>query len=236
MIRIFFVGYRLPHRGARTVLRFNDRGENNAGKFVFSGTFGKIGLFCACGTSDARIRAFNSGLPPFRARREALTPSPVGVFYANGERDVAPVLLQGYSVFSKIANRKTKFEGRRRSARMRRTKPIALLLGGMLLVFESGCTNVQLRNDSVKQARTLSEIYEQQVLDNLSQIRLRPLFHAAFRGGDGRECNDRRSDQRQWERRLDERWRPKRGRVSGWRHANGNGGVDLESDKRSPEA
>ena len=53
---------------------------------------------------------------------------------------------------------------------MRRTKPIALLLGGMLLVFESGCTNVQLRNDSVKQARTLSEIYEQQVLDNLAKF------------------------------------------------------------------
>ena len=52
---------------------------------------------------------------------------------------------------------------------MRTVTFLTLALGIGLLVL-SGCTSTQLRKDTTREARTLSEIYEQQVLDNLAKF------------------------------------------------------------------
>ena len=59
---------------------------------------------------------------------------------------------------------------------------VALGLGISVIV---GCTHVQLQKDTVQQARTLSDIYQQQVLDNLAKFvydfnSLATLFHCRW--------------------------------------------------------
>ncbi len=52
----------------------------------------------------------------------------------------------------------------------RTTVPIILIVG----LLSSGCTHVQLRRNTIRQSETVSDIYTQQVLDNLAMFALDP--------------------------------------------------------------
>ena len=53
---------------------------------------------------------------------------------------------------------------------MSRIRRLALGLAVAAALAGTGCTHVQLRKNTVNQADTLSEIYQQQVLDNLAMF------------------------------------------------------------------
>ena len=59
----------------------------------------------------------------------------------------------------------------------------------------SGCTHIQLQKDTVRQARTLSDIYEQQILDNLAKFvyDINSLPHFAVADGGTTAVNDQLS-------------------------------------------
>lgn len=59
---------------------------------------------------------------------------------------------------------------------------IAKCVAAILVLWEAGCTHVQLRNNTIGQAHTLSDIYQQQVIDNLALFIYDPgaLPHFAF--------------------------------------------------------
>ena len=56
----------------------------------------------------------------------------------------------------------------------------------ILICFTVGCTHMQLQRNSNRQARTVADIYEQQVLDNLARFTVNPystaFFSVAFQG------------------------------------------------------
>ena len=51
-----------------------------------------------------------------------------------------------------------------------RTYPVVLAAVGLLTYMAAGCTHTQLRWNTVQQSRTLTDIYEQQVLNNLAMF------------------------------------------------------------------
>jgi hypothetical protein len=63
---------------------------------------------------------------------------------------------------------------------------------GIGLLMISGCTSAQLRKDTAREARTLSQIYEQQVLDNLAKFvyDLNAMPHFALADGGSVQVQD----------------------------------------------
>jgi len=54
------------------------------------------------------------------------------------------------------------------------------LVATTIVVAFTGCTHVQLRMNSVRQANTVSDIYEQQVMDNLAKFAVNPYATPSF--------------------------------------------------------
>jgi hypothetical protein len=72
--------------------------------------------------------------------------------------------------FSKVALHMTTYFLHIKGGDMFKRLPVVLTIVFGLLLISAGCTSVRLRKNTIAQANTLSDIYEQQVLDNLAMF------------------------------------------------------------------